>query len=273
MTQAVGILAGAGELPVIVAQGIGRQNKKRVVIGLVDNISHTLISESDEFERIAVGQLQKCIDHFKKHDVADVILCGQIDHTKVFHPDSFDPLMLSLIQQDNRAEAILGRICAAIEKQGIAVGDLRQFLGEHLVSQSLPELPQLDSKQKADVEFGWPIALQIAELNIGQSIIVNKGVVIAVEAIEGTSNMIQRTAGFNISGSTVIKIPMSNKDPRFDIPVIGSQTIDSMAVAGASVLVVAKGHTIIIDPENCQRLAKEHGIAIIAKELPGDRQS
>jgi hypothetical protein len=183
----------------------------------------------------------------------------------MFKPELFDELMRSIISSgDNRAEAILGRITTAIEAQGLPVADLREYLGGHLAGSGVLTTSQPEQNLLGDLEFGLPIAREVVRLNIGQSVLIKDRVVIAVEAIEGTDGMIRRTAPLNLSAAVVIKLPLPSKDPRFDLPVIGSRTIESMKLAGAALLVIAAGQTIIIDPDKCIATADDAGISIIA---------
>ena len=264
----LGIIAGAGNLPLIVAGEAKNQGKEVISIGLENLADAELEGMSNSFATIDIGQLLKCLDFLKSNGAEEVVLCGHIDHREVFKNHNFDELMLSILQQeDKRAESLLGRITSEIAAEGLPVADIRNYLGKHLVQEGVLGSVQPKEEQLKDIPFGWKLASQIANLNIGQTVMMKDGVVLAVEAVEGTDNMIKRTAGFGLSETTVVKLPVHNKNARFDLPVIGSKTIESMIEAKASLLAVAAGQTIIIDPEECTAKADKAGIAIIAKDL------
>ena len=195
-------------------------------------------------------------------------MCGHVEHREVFAQRPLDDLMRSILSQpDLRADSLLGRIADTIEDNGLPVADLRKYVGDHLVRPGLLGGNKAPEGAMRDLGFGWPLARRIADLNIGQAIMVRNGVVVAVEAAEGTDEMIERGGRIAGPGSIVIKLPLSGKDPRFDIPVIGSDTTFTMAKAGAVLLAVAAGNTIVIDPRETMEAAESEGVSIIANEL------
>lgn len=267
-TTKLGIIAGAGSLPMIVAAEARAQGIQVISIALQGLGNPELEKLSDSYSVIDISQLLKCLNFMKSHKAQEVVLCGHIDHREVFKNHDFDSLMLSILEQDDkRAESLLGRITSEIAAEGLPVADIRNYLGQHLISEGILGKVQPNKQQLKDIEFGWKLASNIADLNIGQTVMMKDGVVIAVEAVEGTDNMIKRTESFGLSETTVVKLPVHNKNARFDLPVIGSKTIESMIQARASLLAVAAGQTIIIDPEECIKMADEAGIAIMAKDL------
>lgn len=267
-TTVLGIIAGAGNLPLIIASEARNKGIKVVSIGLEGLADQALDGLSDLYTSIDIGQLLQCLNYLKTNGAQEVVLCGHIDHREIFKKHNFDKLMLSILQQeDKRAESLLGRITSEIAAEGLPVADIRNYLGKHLVSEGILGTVTPDEKQLKDVGLGWKLASRIADLNIGQTVMLKDGVVLAVEAVEGTDNMIRRTEGFGLKETSVIKLPVHNKNARFDLPVIGSMTIESMIFARANLLAVAAGQTIIIDPEECIAKADAAGIAIIAKDL------
>ena len=262
----IGIVAGGGELPLVVARQLAlrsRQVSVAALAGLADSRLKTLCRNHREIDP---GRLQDCIDFLKEAGAEEAIFCGHIDHREVFSKREFDPLFQSILARpDLRADALLGAVADAFEAAGLPVADMRNHLGEHLAPEGLLGSAEPTEQANRDLGFGWPIARKIAEQNVGQAIMVRGGVVIAVEAVEGTDAMIARGGELAGPGSTVIKLPLSNKDPRFDLPVIGSSTIKSMAAVGCALLAITAGNTIIIDPKETYALADKAGIAIISK--------
>lgn len=255
-------------LPFIVARGAAERGVAVVTVGLEGFADERLAAMSSAYATEYAGQLLRCIEFLRDNGADAALLCGQVDHRQVFDTARFDELMLSVLQDaDKRAEPLLSRITTAIEANGLPVADIRPFVALHLVPDGTFGVVEPEKSNIRDLAFGWPLARKLAELNIGQAMMVKGGVVIAVEAIEGTDGMIRRVAPIGLSGCTVIKLPLGGKDPRFDMPVIGSGTIASMVEAGVSLLAVAAGQTIVIDPEECRDAADAAGIAIVARPL------
>ena len=264
----IGVIAGAGPLPAIVAREAGNQGFLVLIAGLDGFVDESLANTFEDFERIHPGRLSECIKLLKKSGAQHVLLAGHIDHRQVFDLDEADDLVKEILAQpDKRAESLLGSIVAAIEASGLEVADMRLFLGPHLAAEGRLGSVEPDYESKRDLDFAWPIAVKAARLNIGQSMMVRSGVVVAVEAVEGTDETIRRGGALAGSGTIMLKLPTKNKDPRFDLPVVGSDTVKELAEVKSKLLAVAARQTIIIDPEDFRRVADASGIAVIARDL------
>jgi DUF1009 family protein len=264
----VGLIAGGGALPFIIAEQAAMLGRKVVAAGLKGFVKTELKSHVEQFSLFGPGNLKACIEFLKKSGSQEIVFCGQIDHRVIFADKDFDELMRSILAKaDNRADSLLSRIAEAVEEHGLRVARLRDYLGEHLAPEGILGTHRPNKDALRDLEFGWKLAEESAELNIGQSLMVKAGVVIAVEAMEGTDAMIRRGGELAGPGATVIKLPLKDKDPRFDLPVVGSSTIKTMAAMGAVVLAFAAGETIIIDPQPFRQLADETGISVVSRRL------
>lgn len=266
----LGIIAGAGPLPQIVSREGSKQGREVVAVGLTGFSDPKIESVCDKFAAFEIGELSAMIEFLKASGAEEVLLCGHVDHSSVFSAKKFDELMsAALAEVDKRAEKLLGRIADAIESKGLRVGDLRAYLSSHLAGEGILGNAEPSAELLGELGFAWPLAVKVSELNIGQAVIVNKGVVLAVEALEGTDEMIRRAGSFPGKaslGSTVIKLPLKSKDPRFDIPVVGCQTVSAMSEVGAGQLAIAASQTIIIDePAQFVKSADKAGIAVIAR--------
>lgn len=267
----IGIIAGGGILPFIVAEEVLSAGQAPVIAGLRGFVSRNLESLASRYSLVDVGRLRDCISYLKDSGVEETVMCGHIDHRQVFHITAIDELMQSVLNEtDKRAEPLLKRIADTIENQGLPVADLRKYLGKHLLKEGTYGSGKIPNEAEDDLTFGWPIAMSLSELNIGQAVMVKSGVVVAVEAIEGTDRMISRAADLNIPGCVVIKLPMKNKDPRFDLPVIGSKTIESLKRAASPVIAVAADNTILVEPRKSLKAAEDAGITILAREMSGE---
>jgi DUF1009 family protein len=264
--DSVGLIAGGGALPFVIAGRAAKLGRKVFIAGLEGFVDAGLASQAERFARFKPGHLQACIDFLKGCGACEVVFCGHIDHREVFASHDFDELMTAaLSQSDNRADSLLGRIASAVEAEGLPVASLRDYLGGHIAGEGVLGSVQPTDATTRDLEFGWPLAAELAGLNIGQAVMIRGGVVIAVEAVEGTDAMIRRGGELAGPGATVIKLPLKDKDPRFDLPVVGSKTIKTMAAMGALQLSFAAGETIIIDTEEFIRSADAAGIAVVSK--------
>lgn len=266
--KTLGIIAGAGALPRIVARQATEAGIS-VVCARVEGFATPEIGAwCRTHEAFPVGQLGRIISFLLALDAEAVVLCGHIDHREVFQTHHLDDLMRAVLTgSDLRAETILGAVTRTIEEQGLPVEDMRHWLGPHLIGSGYFGAARMEEKALKSARFGWPLAREVADINVGQSIAVRGGVVVAVEAVEGTDRMIARCGELNVDDCVVIKLPSSRKDPRFDLPVIGSRTVGHLREARAAALVVAAGMTIVIDPVETRANADAAGIAVLACDL------
>lgn len=272
--KVLGIIAGSGPLPVIVAKEAKKYGFTVVGIGLEGFANKNISTHFQKYDKTAPGKLGYCIERLKNFGAQQVALCGHIDHRQVFVLKELDDLMKSILtKQDKRAETLLSRIAAAIERSGLPVANLRQFLGQYLAGEG--QITSIEPKAKTleDLDFAWPLASQAAEINIGQSLVAKSGVIVALEGAEGTDEMIRRGGKLAGPGAVVVKLPMRNKDPRFDLPVVGSRTLRVMAKVGAGLLAIAADQTIIIDPDQFMMLSEKEKIPVVARRLTWEQRS
>jgi len=263
----LGLIAGGGFLPTMIA-ATARAMGRPCIIASFSNTDDETLAGASEHKKFGVGHLQSIIDYLSAHNVSEVALAGQVNHSELFKDRDFDALMIEAINHpDNRAEAVLGRIADIIERKLAPVASIIEILKDNVIKTGDFHRAEISERQRADFDFGWKIGSQLAPFNIGQTIMVRSGVVVAVEAVEGTDEMLRRMQPFGIRNGTVVKLPLQNKDPRFDVPIVGPQTIESMLAAGASALLVAAYETILVDPEKLKSLCSEHSISIIAREF------
>jgi DUF1009 family protein len=264
----IAIIAGGGQLPELLVRDIQAKGQKVVVAGIKHFASAQLSEIADFIDHFYVGNLEGILEYFQQNSADTLLLSGQVDHAEIFDPQHFGPLLKKIIAAgDNRAEALMGRVVAEIESNGFSVADMRQYVSPHLVPEGVFATVVPDDNLLREFDNALSTASKVSELNIGQSILVKYGTVLAVEAMEGTDGMLRRMRDFNAHDSVLIKLPLAKKDPRFDIPVIGARTIENMATIGARLLVVQADNTIVIDPEQTAAAADAAGIAILGKRL------
>ncbi len=227
-----------------------------------------LSEKVDEILWIRVGQIGKLIAFFKKAGVSDAVMAGGIRKTRIFEmrPD-FRALSLLTRMKEKKDDALLRAFAGELEREEIQVRESTLYLISLLAEEGEMTRP-LKKEEREDIEWGWPLAKQIGALDIGQCIVVRNGVVLAVEAIEGTDATIRRGGALGKEKAVVIKICKPQQDFRFDVPAIGPGTIAVMAEVGATVLAVEAGRTLLLEKEKFLESAKAAGIAVVGMKDP-----
>jgi len=272
----IGLIAGEGRLPFLVAAGAKQAGLRVICVGLVDNIEPALVGEVDIFYTAAVARPGSWIRKLKKHSVTSTVVAGRIAKWQLFTPRrilrflpdwrAFRIYYWRLRGKDKLTDSLLSAVADELESGGIILENSMMFCKEHIATQGTMTKTKPTASVEADIEFGWQIAKKLAELDIGQAIAVKEKEVIAVEAIEGTAEMIERAGQFcKAGGWTLIKVSKPNQDMRFDVPCVGPDTIKSLAKNGGKCLVVEADKTIIIDKPETIKLANELGITILGR--------
>jgi DUF1009 family protein len=270
----LGLIAGGGRLPFLVAEGAKKAGLRVICVGLGDNAEHSLADEVDAFYRVALARPGSWIRKLRKHSVTRAIMVGQVAKSRLFTPwriarylpdwRAFRIYYWRLHGKDNLTDSILCAIADELASGGIVLENSIMYCKEHLATAGVMTKQQPSLSAKGDIEFGWDIAKKLGELDIGQAIVVREKEVIAVEAIEGTAEMIERAGRFcKAGGWTLIKTSKPSQDMRFDVPCVGPDTIRSLANNGGKCLVVEAGKTIIIDKPETIELADQLGITIL----------
>jgi DUF1009 family protein len=272
----LGLIAGEGRLPFLVAAGARRAGLRVICVGLADNAEHGLANEVDVFYKVAIARPGSWIRKLRKHNVTKTIMVGRVAKSRLFTPwrilwylpdwRAVRIYYWRLRGKDKLDDSVLGAVADELATGGIILENSTMYCKEHLATAGLMTKCQPSSSVKGDIEFGWQIAKKLGELDIGQSIAVKEKEVLAVEAIEGTAEMIARAGQFCKSGGwTLIKVSKPEQDMRFDVPCVGLDTIRSLAKNGGKCLVVEADKTIIIDKPETIKLADQLGIAILGR--------
>lgn len=276
----IGVLAGWGEYPIVVARALREQGARVIGLGVKDHVDPYFADLCTHFKQIGVAKLGAAVRFYQKHNVTHATMAGKIHKTLLFKrfyilkhlPDllfvkTFYPHFITL-SRDRKDDTMLGTIVDAFAQHGIHFAPATDFAPELLVKHGLIAGRPLSHSQKKDVEFGWHLASEMGRLDIGQTVCVKGRAVLAVEAVEGTDQCIARAGQLCPAGGfTVVKIAKPQQDMRFDVPTVGMGTLEQMHDAGARVLAVEADKTIIIDQEAIQRTANHYGITIVATKL------
>ncbi|RJP57083.1 MAG: LpxI family protein [Candidatus Auribacter fodinae] len=262
------IVAGEGTLPFSVARNARNQGLAVYVVGFEGTTDPSLEQHVDGLCWIKLGQLGKLISYFKNHEVTRAVFIGRIAHKVVFTDLKLDFKMLQLAMKlkDWRTDSILRLIADEITANGIEVIDSTTFIPELLPKPGILTRCKPDKKQQEDIHFGFYIAKRLAGLDVGQTVVVRKKSVCALEAIEGTNKAILRGGELGKKDVVVVKVSKPNQDMRFDVPVIGEHTIDVLKQANAAVLAIEAYKTILIEPEKVIAKADSYNIALVSAD-------
>ena len=262
-----GLIAGNGDFPFLVLEGARSRGIEMAVIAIREEASPALEQAAKRFHWISLGELGRGIDLLHQEGVKHAVMAGQVKHNKIFssiRPDwRLAKLLLTLSTKNT--DSLIGAVARVLQEEGIELVDSTKFLGPLLPSEGVLTQRAPDEAEVADIEYGRRIARQIAGLDLGQTVVVRDRACVAIEAMEGTDETIERAARI-ASGQrlVVVKVSKPRQDMRFDVPVIGLQTIEVMRRSNATALGIDAGRTLLFDREGLVRAADEGGIAIQA---------
>jgi DUF1009 family protein len=267
-TRTIGIIAGSGIYPetFIAAARANCPGARLVVAAFHNETKPELEAMVDEIAWFRVGQLGKPLRFMKDQRVGEVVMIGQISPKNLFdlRPDLTALMLLAKIPERN-AESLFGAVAGELEKAGIRVLPATTFLEDQLPPEGHVCGPELNRRGMADARFGFRIAKETSRMDIGQSVVVRNGTVLAVEAFEGTNACIRRGGELGRGkGSVLVKVSKPNQDFRFDVPVIGPQTIETCAAAGVTAIVIEAGRTLLLEPAKVRALCDRLGVTVHA---------
>ena|SRR5271154_12228 len=264
--ELLGIIAGNRTLPVEFArQARAAGVKKLIAVAFENETGPELAKFVDEIIWLRVGQLSKMISAFTDRSVKQCVMVGQIAPKNLYdlRPDLRAMSVLFRLKEKN-AHTIFGAIAGELKKDGVDLIDATPWLAPLMPDKNFHLGPKLSAEQKADVGFGFKIAKEASRLEIGQTVVVKNGTVLAVEGFEGTDKCLQRggeLAGKD-GGAVAIKVAKEKHDLRFDIPCIGLRTLETCAASGVAVLALESGRTLLLEQETCAQFAGKNKISI-----------
>ena len=265
--DSIGIIAGNRSLPVVFAKQARHLGMKRIVaVAFVGETDPALAAFVDEIVWLRVGQLSKMIGAFVKRGVRHCIMAGQIAPKNLYEvrPDLRAMGVLLRLKEKN-AHTVFGAIAEELAKDGVELVPATPWLEPLMPGPDFELGPRLPQKLKSDVEFGFRMAKAIARLEIGQTVVVKEGTVLAVEAFEGTDNCLRRggeMAGRN-GGAVAVKVAKEKHDLRFDIPCIGPGTLEVCAAARIAALAFEAHKALVLEQEVCAQVAARNKLSIL----------
>jgi DUF1009 family protein len=265
--KTLGIIAGNGVYPRLLAAAARKAGVARIVAAAFSNETDPALTEHvDVIEWMRVGQLGRLLKFFRTQTIHHAIMAGQIAPRNLFdlHPDVKALLLIAKLKQRN-AESIFAAIADELKKTEVELLPATTFLEDSLAQPGLIAGSKLSGREEEDVDLGWKITKEIARLDIGQTVIVKNGTVLAVEAFAGTNDAIKRGGALASEGAVMIKVAKPNQDMRFDVPVIGLETIRIATEVKLRVIAVEAGRTLLLEREAIVDLANRAKITIIAR--------
>jgi len=266
MEEHLGLIAGNGKFPLLLASCYKKKHGARIeAVGFRGETSPELADLVDNLLWVGVGQLGKIIKFFKNAGVSRAVMAGQIRPTRMFEKLKFDLRGLKVLSRlgDRKADSIFSSVAEEMRKDGISLLDSTSFLGDFLVREGALTRRCPTENEVEDVEFGGQIAKEVGRLDIGQTVVVKDKAIVAVEALEGTDETIRRAGRLAGEGTVVVKMAKPSQDMRFDVPVIGIETIRAMREAKAAVLAVEAHKTLVLDEQEAMELADRSGICVM----------
>jgi DUF1009 family protein len=260
----LGIIAGNNAYPLILAHEARSAGVQRIVAAaFTGETDPQLAGLVDGIEWMRVGQLGRMIAYLKAQGVREAVMAGQIHPSNLFNlrPDLKALMLLGKLRTRN-AETIFGAIADELAKAGVTLLEATVHMGKYLAGCGVIAGPRLSRREEEDVKFGFEIAKQVSALDIGQTVVVKGGTVLAVEAFEGTNEAIKRGGLLGRKHSIMVKVSKPRQDLRFDVPVIGLQTVQAAAQAGIRVIAVESGKTLFLDREAMLEEAGRRGVTI-----------
>ena len=269
--EAIALIAGKGRYPALIVEQIKSHGIPLKLIAIKDETDASLISAIPEGDQclISLGQLGQLLKSLKRLNCNYVLMAGQVRPTRLFKDLFPDLKMLRILRKIKQlnAESVLGALITEIESIGCSVLDARSFMDEHLASEG--KMVGIAQKVPTEtIDYGIKIAKEIARMNIGQGIVIKGQSVLAVEALEGTNKMLDRTGSFNLDELIFVKTIKQNQDYRFDVPVFGEDTLEKLRENNIQSAVLESNSVILLDKEKLLEKAKAYKIQLYGYTAP-----
>jgi UDP-2,3-diacylglucosamine hydrolase len=264
--EILGIIAGNGVYPRLLADSARKAGVRRIIAAaFTDETDPALSQHVDLIQWMRVGQLSRLLKFFSEQEAHHAIMAGQIAPKNLFdlHPDWKALLLLGKLKERN-AESIFAAIADELAKVDVDLLPATTFLEDFLAPTGLIAGPKLSRREEEDVDQGWKIAKEIARFDVGQTVIVKNGTILAVEAFEGTNEAIKRGGALARNNAVMVKVAKPHQDMRFDVPVIGVETIGIAVEAKLRVIAVEAGRTLLLEKDAIADFAERAKVSIIA---------
>lgn len=266
-SRRLALIAGMGELPKLVSHEATNKGYTVIGVALQPPADETLRNCVHTFHTVRIGQFGRLLSLLKKSAVSDIVLAGKVPKSLLFSdkrsliPDT-RALKLLFSIKDRSDDTIMKAIVQELQKEGFTIHNTTAFTKSHLAPEEVLTRKKPTKREWRDIEFGWKIAKKMGRLDIGQTVVIKDKAVLAIEAIEGTDAAIERGGRLADKDAVVVKVSKPGQDMRFDVPVVGSSTLNTMIKANARVLAIEAGKTIILNLRAFIREADRAGLVV-----------
>lgn len=270
MNKTLGLITGNGRLPFLIADEAKKLGHRIYTCAIQNETDPAIESVSEATEWVRLGELGRLVKFFKVHEVRQAVMAGKVTKTNLFRGDirpDFEMIQVLAKLKNHNDDSLLGGIAAYLERKGIQLLNTTDLLtGEALPKRGVLTKRKPSKQELEDIRFGWQLAKEMGHLDIGQTVVVKRKAILAVEAIEGTDEAIRRGGALGHGGVTVVKVAKPAQDMRFDVPAVGLTTLEAMLEVKASALAFEAGKTIVLDRKELVEKANQSQIAIVAME-------
>ena len=263
----IGLIAGNRKFPIIVASEAKKRHFSVIAIAIKGETNSRLNNLVEKVYWLGLSEFSKLLEIFQNENITEIIMAGQISPYHLFSPKiRSNPEIKSLLDslRDKRVDTIFGAIARRLEERGIRVLDSTFLLSEFIPQKAVLTKNQPSPSNWDDINLGLNIAKKIGSLDIGQTVAIRDKAIVAIEALEGTDNLIRRAGRITRRGVIIIKVSKPDQDMRFDVPVVGLNTIKSLIHAHAAGLAIEAGKTLFIDQKTAIELADKNGLFVVA---------
>ena len=260
----LGLIAGNGRFPFLVADAARRAGRRVVAVAVKEEASAELADSVDEIHWVGLGQLGRCIEVLKVGGVSEAVMAGQVQHRRIFSgivPDLKLAGVLVRLAVKN-TDSLIGGVAEALSREGITLLSSTALLGDQMASAGAMSRRKPGGDERKDIAYGVKVARALSALDLGQTVVIKDRAAVALEAMEGTDEVIHRAGRLAGPGTTVVKLAKPRQDMRFDVPVVGVQTLEAMREAGARTLAIEAGRTLLLDRVAVLAAADAAGISV-----------
>lgn len=260
-----GLIAGNGKFPFLVVEGARLAGESLAVVAIKEETDPRIDEVADNVTWVGIGQLGKMISFFSKNGVSRAIMAGQVKHVQIFSGAMPDLRMVKMLWNLPRrnTDALIGGVANEMAKEGIELIDSTHFIKDQLAPAGVLTKRKPTELELQNIEYGLHIADELGRLDLGQTVVVRGKACVAIEAMEGTDATINRAGELANGKLTVVKVAKPDQDMRFDVPVVGVPTVETMIAAGATCLSITAGKTLIFDRAAMIKLADANKICIV----------
>jgi DUF1009 family protein len=268
MGRRLGVIAGSGEFPYCVCEEAQNRGYSCVVAGIKGEAESALREKVSAFEWFDVHEIANVIAFFRKKDVGEAVFAGKIDQRVVYKSEELRKVVPMLLEngKDRGPTALIQAAINIFSSQGINIQDPTKYIVTAFCTPGILTKTKPSQQEGEDILYGWEVARKLADLDIGQTVVVKKKAVVALEGIEGTDETIKRGGQLAGDGIIVVKISRTSQDPRVDLPAVGLHTVESLVQAKGRALVLEAEKIPFFQKERAISLAEAHGVSIVAKK-------